>query len=148
MKIQTEQFGKLELEDNRLLTFERGIPGFEQETNFVLLPADPAGDSPFFFLQSTEHAAISFFMADPFVFLPDYEVKLDDTLTGQLKLDDPSDAIVLVTVTPNKQIGDATANLKAPVVINNKQQLGKQIVLNNSNYQVKHPLFQQAARQV
>lgn len=148
MKIQTEQFGELELADNRLLTFERGIPGFEEETKFVLLPADPSGDSPFFFLQSTEHAAISFFMADPFFFLPEYEVKLDDALTGQLKLEDPSDAIVLVTVTPNKQIGDATANLKAPVVINNKQQLGKQIVLNNPNYQVKHPLFQQAARQV
>lgn len=148
MNIQTDQFGEIELPDNRLLNFERGIPGFEEETKFVLLPADPSADSPFFFLQSAEHPAISFFLADPFVFLPEYEVKLDDALTEQLKLEDPTEAIVLVTVTPNKQIADATANLKAPIVINNHKQLGKQIVLQNPNYQVKHPLFQQAARQV
>ena len=37
-------------------------------------------------------------------------------------------------------INSATTNLRAPIIINFKEKLGKQIILQNEEYQIKHPI--------
>ncbi|RNF38809.1 flagellar assembly protein FliW [Planococcus salinus] len=147
MNIQTSQFGEIEIADDRVLSFAKGIPGFEDMKEYVLLPADEEGESPFFFLQSIESAELSFFLVDPFSFFKDYDIKLEEQLVERLELEEPTDAIVLTTVSVTGEMKDATTNLKAPIIINNTKKLGMQIVLDNKTYQIKQPLFQ-AARQV
>ncbi|WKA53936.1 flagellar assembly protein FliW [Planococcus shixiaomingii] len=149
MKIQTTQFGELKIADNRIITFEKGIPGFEESKQYILLPADENGESPFFFLQSIDIEELSFFLVDPFSFFKDYDVKLEEKMVERLALEDAADVIVLTTVSVTGEMKDATTNLKAPLVINNMKQLGMQTVLDNKTYQIKQPLFQTAdARQV
>src|SRR5690606_3714461 len=148
MKIQTSQFGEIELTDDRVLTFTKGIPGFEEMKKYVLLPADESSDSPFFFLQSIESAELSFFLVDPFSFFPEYDIKLEEQLVERLELEEPTDAIVLSTVSVTGDMKDATTNLKAPLVINNRKKLGMQIVLDNKTYQIKQRLFQTEQGQV
>lgn len=145
MNIQTTQFGPIEVADDRILTFERGIPGFEEYKEYALIPADASEATPFFFLQSVEEEEVSFFLVDPFTFFGDYDVKLGDQQVERLALEDPSDAIVLTTITTTGDLKDATTNLKAPVVINNKKRRGMQVVLDNKTYNIKQPLFQGAA---
>lgn len=142
MKIQTERFGELDVANDRIITFKRGIPGFEEFKQYALIPADPKEETPFFFLQSVEEGAISFFLVDPFAFFKKYDVKLEEQVVGRLELVEPSDAVVLTTVTVQGEMTNATTNLKAPLIINNKKQQGVQIVLNNNEYQIKQPLFQ------
>ena len=151
MKVQTEQFGEVELGEERVITFDRGIPGFDEYKKYVLIPADAEGESPFFFLQSVDTVEVSFFLVDPFTFFQDYDIKLEEQMVERLQLEDPADAIVLTTVTVKGDISGATTNLKAPLVINNKKQTGMQVVLNNKDYQIKQALFQSgdtASRQV
>ena len=151
MKIQTEQFGEIELTEERAITFNKGIPGFEEVKDYVLIPADAQEESPFFFLQSIEQVEVSFFLVDPFTFFKDYDIKLEEQMVERLQLEEPTDAIVLTTVTVKGDISGATTNLKAPLVINNKKQQGMQIVLNNKDYEIKQALFQTdntAARKV
>ena len=148
MKIQTSQFGEIELTDDRVLTFTKGIPGFEEMKKYVLLPADESSDSPFFFLQSIESAELSFFLVDPFSFFPEYDIKLEEQLVERLELEEPTDAIVLSTVSVTGDMKDATTNLKAPLVINNRKKLGMQIVLDNKTYEIKQRLFQTEQGQV
>lgn len=148
MKIKTSQFGEIELTDDRVLTFTKGIPGFEEMKKYVLLPADESSDSPFFFLQSIESAELSFFLVDPFAFFPGYDIKLEEQLVERLELEEPADAIVLSTVSVTGDMKDATTNLKAPLVINNRKKLGMQIVLDNKTYQIKQRLFQTEQGQV
>ena len=148
MKIQTTRFGEIEVADSSVITFTRGIPGFDEYQKYVLVPADANEESPFFFLQSIEAEEVSFFLVDPFTFFKEYDVKLADQMVERLELEDPSDAIVLTTVTVPGEITSATTNLKAPLIINNKKQLGMQIVLDNKSYEIKQPLFQAEARQV
>lgn len=148
MKIQTSQFGEIELTDDRVLTFTKGIPGFEEMKKYVLLPADESSESPFFFLQSIESAELSFFLVDPFSFFPEYDIKLEEQLVERLELEEPTDAIVLTTVSVTGDMKDATTNLKAPLVINNRKKLGMQIVLDNKTYQIKQRLFQTEQGQV
>lgn len=148
MKIQTSQFGEIELTDDRVLTFTKGIPGFEEMKKYVLLPADESSESPFFFLQSIESAKLSFFLVDPFSFFPEYDIKLEEQLVERLELEEPTDAIVLTTVSVTGDMKDATTNLKGPLVINNRKKLGMQIVLDNKTYQIKQRLFQTEQGQV
>ena len=152
MKIQTTRFGELEIADSSVITFNKGIPGFEESKKYVLIPADEKGDTPFFFLQSIDSEEVNFFLVDPFSFFKEYDIKLKDQLVEKLELEDSADAIVLTTVTAKGEIKNATTNLKAPLIINNSKQLGMQIVLDNKDYLIKQPLFQHSekpeARQV
>jgi len=148
MKIQTSRFGEIEVEDNRVITFNKGIPGFEEYKQYVLFPADEKGETPFFFLQSIESEEVNFFLLDTFSFFKEYDIKLEDIIVERLELEEPTDAIVLTTVTVKGEIKDATTNLKAPLVINNTKMLGIQIVLDNKNYLIKQPLFQNSEKAV
>lgn len=149
MKIQTSQFGEIEPSDDRKLIFPKGILGFENMKEYVLMPAADGEESPFFFLQSIEEAELSFFLVDPFSFFKKYDIKLKEQMIERLELEDPKDAIVLTTVSILGEMKDATTNLKAPLIINNAKNIGMQIVLDDKTYQIKQPLFQSAAsRQV
>jgi len=148
MKIRTTRFGELEIADNSVITFNKGIPGFEESKKYVLIPADEKGQTPFFFLQSIDREEVNFFLVDPFSFFEEYDIKLKDQMVEKLELENPSDAIVLTTVTAKGEIKDATTNLKAPLIINNSKQLGMQIVLDNKDYLIKQPLFQHSEKAV
>lgn len=148
MKFQTTRFGEIEVVDKSIITFTRGIPGFEAYKKYVLIPADTKEETPFFFLQSLEAEEISFFLVDPFSFFKDYDVNLAEATVERLELEDPSDALVLTTVSVPGDMQHATTNLKAPIVINNRKQLGIQAVLDNKTHDIKQPLFQAEARKV
>jgi len=148
MKIQTTRFGELEIADSSVITFNKGIPGFEESKEYVLIPADDKGETPFFFLQSIDKEEVNFFLVDPFSFFKEYDIKLKDQMVEQLELEDSADAIVLTTVTAKGEIKDATTNLKAPLIINITKQLGMQIVLDNKDYMIKQPLFQHSEKAV
>ncbi len=148
MKIQTTRFGELEIADSSVITFNKGIPGFEESKQYVLIPADDKEETPFFFLQSIDKEEVNFFLVDPFSFFKEYDIKLEEQMVERLELESPTDAIVLTTVTANGEIKDATTNLKAPLIINNNKQLGMQIVLDNKDYMIKQPLFQHSEKAV
>lgn len=99
MKIQTSRFGELEIADSSVITFNKGIPGFEESKKYVLIPADEKGETPFFFLQSIEKEEVNFFLVDPFSYFKDYDIKLAEQMVDRLQLEDSADAIVLTTVT-------------------------------------------------
>jgi flagellar assembly factor FliW len=40
VKMETKYIGTMEVEKERLIHFEKGIPAFESEQTFVLLPFD------------------------------------------------------------------------------------------------------------
>lgn len=47
--LETEVFGKIEIEKDRVVQFPQGIPGFEDSRQFVLIPI--GDDVPFSYLQ-------------------------------------------------------------------------------------------------
>jgi flagellar assembly factor FliW len=143
MKIQTTCFGELEIADSSVITFNKEIPGFEESKKYVLIPADDRGETPFFFLQSIDREEVNFFLVDPFSFFDEYDVKLEEQMVEHLELGSPTDAIVLTTLTTKGEFKNTTTNLKAPLIINNSKQLGMQIVLDNKDYLIKQPLYNQ-----
>ncbi|QGG47485.1 flagellar assembly factor FliW domain protein [Heliorestis convoluta] len=139
MLIETTRFGQIEVKDEEVYHFFKGLPGFPDEKAFVFLPYQP--DSPFAFLQSTRTPELTFLLVDPFVFFPGYEVKLKDDMVEALGLSEENPAQAWSIVTIPDQFEKMTANLMAPIVLNVKERKAAQVVLERKEYTTRHAVF-------
>jgi flagellar assembly factor FliW len=129
-------------EQNRLIfLFPQGLYGLEEYKYYQLLIPDQT--LPFAYLQAKEEDQIRLLLADPFAFYPQYEFKLPDEDVEVLGHPAPETVAVWVTVNARDSLDKATVNLLAPIVLNTEKGLGKQVVLHNSGYEIKAPLFPQ-----
>ncbi len=138
-QIKTTRFGDIEIDESKILTFKDGIPAFESEHDFVLIPCDE--QSPFLFMQSTMTPDLAFLLTSPFVFFPDYELEIDDNTLLELAIKGEDDVLVLSLLTiPQGDFAKMTANLLAPIIINQENHRAKQMVMENSGYTTAHLL--------
>lgn len=121
------------------LFFEDGLPGFPEMQFFKISKEET--DVPFFQMQSTEDENIGFWLADPFVFLPDYQFDLPDYAKAALRLDEEEASVAVLNMITLREKGQVTINLKAPIVINRNNRMAKQVILNEESYLLRHPLF-------
>ncbi|MGG3193665.1 flagellar assembly protein FliW [Priestia aryabhattai] len=140
MKISTSYHGDIEIDNQQTLKFNQGIPGFLEETEFVILPLPEA--EAFQVLQSIQTKEVAFIITDPFQFFLDYDFQLEPQEIEKLQLQQAEDAAVYVLLTMSDSVEKITANLQAPVIINTKQQLAKQVILMNTAYETKHRIFE------
>ena len=144
-KINTIRFGEIEEDENKIVHFAQGIPAFEDEHEFVIIPYDPS--SPYVFLQSVQTPELAFLMTRPFVFFPDYEFVLPDVVLEQLAIEKQEDLDVYTLITiPDGSIQRMTTNLLAPVVVNKQNREAQQVVLEKTHYTTKHALFPDKAK--
>jgi len=140
--IKTGRFGDLNISNEEILRIPLGILGFPDLIDYVLV--DPADDTLILWLQSLQEPGIAFPVLEPKIFRPDYSVNLsgnDQRELGLLSLKD--NATVLTILTIPALITEMTANLKAPLVINLNQRIAKQVVLQENEYQLRHPMFRE-----
>lgn len=139
-KIDTLRFGELEVEEQDVVRFDEGIPAFEEEHEFVMLPYEEG--TPYMFLQSLATPELAFLTTDPFVFFPEYTFELDDENMERLAIKTMDDVLVCTMISlPKSGIADMTTNLLAPVVINRHTMQARQVVLEKTQYTTKHRLF-------
>lgn len=139
MIVNTLHFGEIEVPDGQLIEFPHGMPGFEQHRRFALIESP---SNPFAYLQNVDDPYVGFLVTDPFTFFPNYEFDLDEEWREQLRITDPGDVMVRVTVKLGDGLSQATANLLGPIVINMRERLGQQVVLYPSAYTTREPLLQ------
>ena len=141
MKIETARFGTMEIEEEKIITFKEGIPGFPEEKEFIIVLNDD--ETPISFLQSISTAELSFVIIDPFKVYTDYDFLIPDTVQETLEIQEVEDVMVFSMVTIPEDIKKMTSNLMAPIIINIKSKLGKQIILENAEYTTKHYILEQ-----
>ncbi|MBX5492392.1 MAG: flagellar assembly protein FliW [Chloroflexi bacterium] len=142
MDVQTTRFGVPEtvpVEDEALLVFPHGLPGFESHVHFALLE-EPAY-LPFCWLQSLHDPDVAFIMLDPFLLRPDYDFELSPADVALLQLDEHTVPRVFCILVVPGDVRQMTANLKAPVVLNPRRRLGKQVILTDDRYPLRHPVL-------
>ncbi len=134
------RFGSIEFTQNDVISFETGLIGFTDSTDFLLVPTKPG--SPFSWLQSAQDPSLAFLIADPAAFFEDYDPEISDHDANQLGLLGGAEFGVFVTsAIPVGEPKKATANLAAPILINLDTKRGKQVVLENEAYTMRHPIF-------
>jgi flagellar assembly factor FliW len=141
MKVSTTRFGSVTIEDADVLTFVDGLIGMEDCRRWVLL-AD-AQNSALGWLQSLDRPEVALGVVSPRRFVADYQIRVARREIQPLGLDDPNKAQVLVIV--SKTAGSLSLNLKAPLVVNVAERLGRQIVARD-DHAVQHRLTGAARR--
>lgn len=137
MKIQTKFYGEVEAETTQCIEFVKPLLGFENQTQFAVLPA-LEGLSPFSMMQSLEDINLAFYVIDPWVVDVDYEFELTPEQIEKLEVSTSEDLKVLTLVTIDRDIEKMTTSLVAPIIVNMKNQKAMQIVLHQSAYTTKH----------
>lgn len=141
MKLYTKNYGVKEYDESEIITFPKGIPGFEHLTKFTIFPIE--GNPVFNVMHSIEDLAIGLVVVSPFYVMKEYEFKLEDEYINELKIQNESDVLVVNTVCLNREMKKITTNLKAPIVININSKIGEQLILDSDKYLIKHPLFKE-----
>lgn len=140
MKIETEKFGEIIVDDNLVFTFVEPIIGYENLSKFVLI--EHSENSAFKWLQSTENPKLAFPVSTPAYFDIDYQFEIPNEIAEKIELTTVESLISLNIVTiPVGQPRNSTMNLLAPIIINATNRQGMQLILSNTNYPVKQPLF-------
>ncbi len=138
MKLQTKNFGEIEINENEIISFESGIPGFEEKKRFTLITNS---DNPSFcWLQSLDDSNLAFVLLDVGSVMPEYNPQIEITNISDLGEVNNNLLIYNIVVIPEK-VEEMTVNLKAPIIINADSRKGKQVIVSNDEYAVKHYIF-------
>lgn len=137
LRINTTNFGEITVEPNQIIQFPEGLPGFEEEKEFVLLNNyDTEDPVPFMWLQATSNPDLALVVAIPFFLKPDYEVNIPDEVLTSLDIKTPSDVGVYSVVKIQDKVEDMTFNLMSPIIINAKNHKGTQVIQDNTSWRV------------
>lgn len=139
--VDTRLFGKIEIEDEKVITFERGMIGFPELTKFTLIYNSEKEQSNIRWLQSLEDGSMAFPIIDPICIVDEYNPMVKDDLMARLgEYDSMEDLAVVLVMRIPENIEDMSVNMKAPVVINTKNKKAVQIIV-EGDYQVRQPIY-------
>jgi flagellar assembly factor FliW len=137
MEIDTTRFGPLTVDDERIITFPRGLLGFPNHTRFALIQTGE--ENYFFWLQAVEDPNLAFVVTDPSIFFKDYDVPVRLETQADLELTDLAHAQCFVIC--NKVDEWLTGNLLGPIVVNAANRLAQQVVLTEKKWTTRQPLM-------
>ena len=142
MIINSHRFGTVEVPEDKIITMERPVLGFERLKQFCLIEMTEL--APFHWMQSTEDPTVAFLVMNPVIFFPDYRIEINSQEIAELEVTDPTSVETYVILTIQKDNSDISANLQGPILINTVNNKGKQLVLVNSRYKVQHSINEAA----
>ena len=144
MVIKTKAFGEIEVSEKQKIYFKDGILGFEDIHNFFLL--DTEEGSPFFWFQALEEPEIAFIIIDPRFVEQDYKLNIDDKELEEIGIKNQDELLIFSIVTIYQKPEDITVNLLGPIIINKNNHHAKQVINQNDEYLIKHPLLKKGGK--
>lgn len=109
-----------------------------EEKEFCILPLE---GTELYVLQSVRTQEVAFIITDSFILFPQYEFDVPEEVMETLKIESEKDVASFVILTVREPFQETTANLQAPLIINQTKKLGKQVILNHPAYQTKHKIL-------
>lgn len=143
MLIKTKHFGEIDLDEDKVVTFENGLFGFESSKRFtILFDSESKERSPISWLQSLDEQSLALPVISPDFVKPDYNPIVEDELISSLGKELSEDnIIILLTLTVPSDVTKMTSNLKAPIIINADTKKGCQVVAENPEYEIKYKIY-------
>lgn len=146
MKVETTQFGTVDVPEEKVITMPQGLLGFPDKRRFFIIQEKKT--MPFVWYQSLDNPALAVVMVDPWLFKPDYQLDLELAIQAMGWNGDgdqvPLECYVIITI-PRGAPEKMTANLMGPVVLNPNTREAVQVVLSDESYSFKYPLLKQKA---
>ncbi len=141
MKVNTRLFGEIEIQDDKIITLDKGIVGFPDLTKFTIIyDTEKEEKTAIMWFQSLDEPQFAMPVVVPTDIVPDYAPMIEDDFLQPLGELTPENTYVLVTIKVPKKIEDMTINLKAPIIINIDTLKGGQIIV-ESDEEVRFPIY-------
>lgn len=143
MLVQTRFFGEVDIDENKILTFENGIIGFEDMKRWTIMyDIDNGSGGLISWFQSLDFAGLALPVISPYSVTGKYEPVVEDELLKPLGEFKDEDLLTFLTITiPHEDPSKTTANFRAPLLINPNNCKGVQIIVNNEDYPVKFSIY-------
>ncbi len=138
MKLETTRFGMIDINKGMIIEMKGPILGFDHLKKYIILKQDEK--NPFNWFQSIEDGSLAFIVMNPQAIRPDYEPEINDGDVALLEIEQPEDVILMSIITIRSNPTQISANLRAPIVINFKKRLAKQVVLENPDYPIQYEI--------
>ena len=121
VKVDTRWFGTIDIDDEKIITFDLGVIGFEDCKKFTLIyDVDKGDEASIMWLQSLD------------------EDEMLKALGSDIK---EADLIVFCVLTVPADITKMTINFKAPIIVNADTLKGVQLIADNNDYEVRYPIY-------
>lgn len=142
MLIKTKHFGAIDIDDDKIVTFENGIMGFEDCKKFTLLYDNEKEErSPISWFQCVDKEDLALPVINPLIIKEDYRPEVEDELLIPLGELNDENLVILTTLTVPTDITRMSVNLKAPIVINADTKKGCQMIAENADYEIKYYIY-------
>lgn len=143
MLVKTKNFGEIDIEDTKIITFERGIMGFEQYKRYTIIYDIESEDKVnISWLQSLDEPDLALPVINPFHIKADYNPIVEDEVLKPLGEVTEENLVILLSLTVPSDITKMSANLKAPFIINSDARKGGQIIVENADYEIKYNIYE------
>ena len=138
MKIETRDFGPLDISEDQVINFPNGLYAFDDAKHFALIA--PKENQYPMWLQCIDSLRPCFIVFDPELFCQGYRVELSGSERSMLKIKDNSTVRVLFIANVPEDFRETTVNMKSPIVINEDEKTAMQIIL-SENYPYRQPIY-------
>lgn len=143
VEVNTRVFGKIAIEEDKIIRFDSGILGFPELKDFTLIyDSDKGSDSGIKWLQSIQEPGFAMPVMNPELIMPGYTPHFDREYLAPLG-NNPEDEelLLLVTVTVPKDITKTTVNLRAPIIVNADSCKAVQLINEDEQYSIKYAIY-------
>ena len=137
MIYKTKYFGEIDCDESKLFHFPSGLPGFESEHSFLLIPFEES-DGNMYSLQSATTPSLSFILMDPFTLDPNYSPELSPSELHQFEVEQWQELSFGVLCAIKSPVSQSTVNLRCPIAFHLDTRIGRQIIMDN--YNMRHLL--------
>ncbi len=138
MQIKTKYYGEIEINKEQIINFTEGIPGFLDEKQYIMIRDE---ETEFTFFQSLKTEDLCFITLPPAYIVGDYSFELNKQTVLKLELENAEDVLVYSILNIPEDYKKMTANLRAPLIVNVKNNKGIQELLDDEKFALKHPVY-------
>jgi flagellar assembly factor FliW len=121
-----------------IIHFDEGLIGFSDCKDFVLMENETL--APFRLLQSIESPHVGFLVLDPTMLVSNYHEHVPQREWASLGIAGETKPLAFVIVVIGSTPEMSTGNFQAPLLVNYKKMIGKQVILTDAEFSVRHPL--------
>lgn len=142
MKANTRLFGEVDIPEEKIITFDQGVLGFEEYKKFTIIyDTSKETESTISWLQCMDEPELAFPMISPFYVMKDYNPIVETEWLEPLGEVTAENIVIFVFMNIKSDVTKLTANLKAPIIINSDTRKGAQLIVENTDYEIKYNIY-------
>lgn len=139
MLINTAVFGPLEVSTQDIFQLKDGLLGFDGIRSYALISRQE-DDVTLYWFQAVDANVPCFVVFDPFEIVEGYQPELMKADLQALACENADELSFFVIAVVPDDVSKTTVNLKSPIVLNRRDNTGRQVILANKDYPIRFAL--------